>query len=573
MADDITTLLVRYKAETIELKKAKTLTDQLADEIAKSEVDMNKLDKTQRKTYESIVANTSKAKKGQEGLTDSIKSMVAGYLSYSAIKSAINQFADFDDALKRTQALTGATAMQSMELEKQARQLGETTAFTASQVAIAQGNMGQAGLKVNQILEATPGILALASAGQIDLASATDMAISTLNIFGLEASKATHVADLLATAQANSTGNTQWFSMALQNAGSTAKSLNFSLENTLSVLSAMASSYADGGSAGTALNAILRDLNKSMKGQEYIILRGKKVRVAQNGEMLSFAKIIGNTNKALQGLTATQKYQALATNFGDESIRGFLKLLEGGVEQIEKYDKIMDNATGTATLMAKIMESGVGGALRTLSSGIDGVVLNLVTTFEPAILAVLDTLNLFLGGINKVFSLINQSDALQSATAGLLSMAGAVKVLTVAMKFLGIATATTPIGLIASVVGLGVAGTSYFYKKFYSGKIKEAVTDNIPKHALGTNNSKGGLALVGERGPELVNLSKGSQVVPTEQTKELLSQNQNVGGDNINITINSSGANIDDIIEQMTEFFDQRERRKMARTRIMLGGA
>lgn len=267
MAEDITTLLVRYKQDTTELKKAKALTDQLADEIAQAEVDMDKLDKTQRKTYESIVNNSKKAQNSQVGLTDSIKSMVAGYLSFNTIKQAITMFADFDDALKRTQALTGATTEQSKALEKQARDLGATTAFTASQVAVAQGNMGQAGLKVNQILEATPGILALASAGQIDLASATDMSISALNIFGLEASKATHVADLLATAQANSTGNTQWFSSAIQNAGANAKTLGYTLEDTLAILGAMAPAFKDGGSAGTALNAILRDLNKNMNKQ------------------------------------------------------------------------------------------------------------------------------------------------------------------------------------------------------------------------------------------------------------------------------------------------------------------
>jgi hypothetical protein len=37
---------------------------------------------------------------------------------------------------------------------------------------------------------------------------------------------------------------------------------------------------------------------------------------------------------------------------------------------------------------------------------------------------------------------------------------------------------------------------------------------NIPKFADGTNFAPGGLALVGERGPELVNLPRGSQVIP-----------------------------------------------------------
>lgn len=571
MAEDITTLLVRYKQETTELKKAQALTDQLADEISRAEVDMDKLDKTQRKTYNSIVRNSKKAKTEQIGLTDSIKSMAAGYLSFHTIKQAVKQFADFDDALKRTQALTGATATQSMELEKQARDLGATTAFTASQVAIAQGNMGQAGLKVNQILEATPGILALASAGQVDLASATDMSISALNIFGLEASKATHVADLLATAQANSTGNTQWFSTAIQNAGANAKTLGYTLEDTLAILGAMAPAFKDGGSAGTSLNAILRDLNKNMNRQGQIMLNGKKVTIAQNGEMLSMSQIIANVDKATKNLTKTQKYQALATVLGDEAIRGFNVLLGAGSDEITRYDNIMDSATGTAKKMSDIMESSIGGALRETGSAIESVALQLVTTFEPAIMIVLDAFSGFLTNTSKILEVINNSDALQSVAAGFLTAAGAVKVLTGAMTLLGIASSATPLGAIAAIAGLVVAGGTYLYKKF--NKPEETATNNVPKYALGTNDAKGGLSLVGERGPELVNIPQGSQVVPTEKTKELLSQKNTVSGDNINITINSTGADIDDIIDKLTDFFDQRERRSIARTRIMLGGA
>lgn len=568
MAEDITTLLVRYKQETTELKKAQALTDQLADEISRAEVDMDKLDKTQRKTYDSIVRNSKKAKTEQVGLTDSIKSMAAGYLSFHTIKQAVKQFADFDDALKRTQALTGATAMQSMELEKQARDLGATTAFTASQVAIAQGNMGQAGLKVNQILEATPGILALASAGQVDLASATDMSISALNIFGLEASKATHVADLLATAQANSTGNTQWFSTAIQNAGANAKTLGYTLEDTLAILGAMAPAFKDGGSAGTSLNAILRDLNKNMNRQGQIMLNGKKVTIAQNGEMLSMSQIIANVDKATSKLTKTQKYQALATVLGDEAIRGFNVLLGAGADEITRYDNIMDSATGTAKKMSDIMESGVGGAIRELESVMEGIVLNIVSTFEPTILRMLDNITDTLTFLNKAITLMNTNDPFEKMAKSMEESGKAGKTLTSIISTYYDSLKFSPTGLVA-----GVNRRAFNLVRNLFSDDEKTATNNVPKYALGTNDAKGGLSLVGERGPELVNIPQGSQVVPTEKTKELLSQRNTVSGDNINITINSTGADIDDIIDKLTDFFDQRERRSIARTRIMLGGA
>lgn len=45
----------------------------------------------------------------------------------------------------------------------------------------------------------------------------------------------------------------------------------------------------------------------------------------------------------------------------------------------------------------------------------------------------------------------------------------------------------------------------------------------IPGFAEGTNSAPGGLALVGERGPELVNLPRGSQVIPNNQLMNMAS--------------------------------------------------
>lgn len=592
MAQDITTLLVKYKTDTIELQKAKSATDALANKIRGTEVDVNKLDSTQKKTYNSIVNNTNKAKGATDLLSGSIKSMLAGYLGFAAIKQATKLYADFDDQLKRTQALTGATATETMFLEKQSKELGKTTAFSASQVAQAQGNMAQTGMTVNEILEATPGILSLASAGQIDLANATDLTTSALNIFGLKADQSSRVADVLAKAQASSAGNAQWFGMAIQNVGANAKSLGYSLESTTAILATMAPAFKDGGSAGTALNAILRDLTAKMNKQGQVSIGNRKVNVAQNGTMLSMAKIIDNVSKATQGMTDVQKRQALATILGDEAMRGFNTLLGAGATTIVDYQNKMDTASGTAKKMADIMESGLGGSLRTLQSGIEAATLSIIDSLSPGIQVAIDT-------ATGLFSIANELAQLYKEYPGIMwSVTGALGILIGKQKIVAlwntIINMTNPWGWVklaitGVVVALGYLESKYKtvsnvikgIKNFFTGgKTTVDVTTTAteanmqPKaaYAGGTNNSIGGLALVGERGPELVNLSKGSQVVPTEETKELLKGNNIISSDNINITVNSANGDIDEIVEKITSIFEKRERRKLARTRIMLGG-
>lgn len=54
------------------------------------------------------------------------------------------------------------------------------------------------------------------------------------------------------------------------------------------------------------------------------------------------------------------------------------------------------------------------------------------------------------------------------------------------------------------------------------GSLIKSTTANQNRFAVGTRNAPGGLALVGERGPELINLPSGSQVIPAAQTSNML---------------------------------------------------
>lgn len=70
------------------------------------------------------------------------------------------------------------------------------------------------------------------------------------------------------------------------------------------------------------------------------------------------------------------------------------------------------------------------------------------------------------------------------------------------------------------------------------GGIKGSVKGMFTGYADGTYNHPGGLALVGERGPELLRLPTGSQVYPTGIAQPMM-QSARGGGDTYNITIDA----------------------------------
>lgn len=69
------------------------------------------------------------------------------------------------------------------------------------------------------------------------------------------------------------------------------------------------------------------------------------------------------------------------------------------------------------------------------------------------------------------------------------------------------------------------------------------------KYATGTNYHSGGMALVGEHGPELLNLNKGSSVTPADRTSQIL--NSNNRSQTINVTVNGYNRSNDEIVGDM----------------------
>lgn len=93
-----------------------------------------------------------------------------------------------------------------------------------------------------------------------------------------------------------------------------------------------------------------------------------------------------------------------------------------------------------------------------------------------------------------------------------------------------VAGITALVAVIAVLIGKGGELTSAM------GSITSATTgtmrsanSTVPRYATGTRNARGGMALVGENGPELVNLRGGERIYTNGQTRSLL------GGDSISI--------------------------------------
>src|SRR5690606_10797521 len=92
---------------------------------------------------------------------------------------AIKTAADFEQKIANVNSVLMGTAEQQELLAQIARKTGAETVFSASEAADAMFYMAQAGLDVDQIIGALPGVIDMAAATQEDLAFASESVIAT----------------------------------------------------------------------------------------------------------------------------------------------------------------------------------------------------------------------------------------------------------------------------------------------------------------------------------------------------------------------------------------------------------
>ena len=117
--------------------------------------------------------------------------------------AVVKTAANFESSMSKVSAISGATGNDLDALTEKAKELGETTKFSASESSEALQYMEMAGWKTNDMVDGLEGIMKLAAASGEDLASTSDIVTDALTAFGLKAEDSSHFADVLASASSS----------------------------------------------------------------------------------------------------------------------------------------------------------------------------------------------------------------------------------------------------------------------------------------------------------------------------------------------------------------------------------
>lgn len=292
---------------------------------------------------------------------------------------------DFESQMSRVKAISGATGDGFEKLQNQALDLGAKTAFSANECAEGMENLASAGFSTNEIMEAMPGTLdASASSGE-DLASTTEIMTGTLRGFGLEASQAGHVADVLAKNAADTNAAISDTGEAMKYIAPVAHSAGQSLEEVTAAVGIMADANIKGSQAGTTLRGALSRLADPSKEAAEKMKEIGFTAFDAHGKMLPLNQIIGNLQQSTKGLTDQQKQQAISTIFGQEAMSGMLTLVAAGPSKLNELTDSLKKSDGAADEMARTMQDNTKASIEQAFGALETAGIKTLKAAAPAI--------------------------------------------------------------------------------------------------------------------------------------------------------------------------------------------
>lgn len=396
-------------------------------EVNKATVAINKFNKELEKTdgFKSTKQKLEDASKKFESFGEKA-SKVGGTLSTHVSLpllgvgvAAAKVGMDFEAEMSRVQAISGATGSQFDELEKQALDLGQSTAFSAGEVAEAEENLASAGFSVNETIEALPGLLDLAASSGEDLANSSDIAASTLRGFGLEANQAGRVADVLAKNAAATNAAVADTGEAMKYVAPNARNAGISLEETTAAIGLLANAGIKGSQAGTTLRSMLVRLAKPADPAAKVMKQLGFNAFDSSGKMKSLADIMGELNEKTKGLTDQEKQAAIATIFGQEALSGVTVLMQNGKQGLTDLTNELDNASGSADKMAKTMQNNTKSAIEQMGGALETAGIKILKALAPSIKEVAEVV----GNLADKFSALSPSTQKLIVDLGLAAVA------------------------------------------------------------------------------------------------------------------------------------------------------
>lgn len=303
----------------------------------------------------------------------------------NGFREGVNVIIDFEKANSKLAGVLGSTKAGIAGLTDEARRLGATTAYTASEVTGLQVELAKLGFEQGQIKAMEEAILKFALAVDTDLGSAASVAGGALRAFGLEAEDAESAMATLAIGTTKSALSFNDYATMLSTTAPVAKAFGFTLEDTVALMGALKNANFDASLAATATRNILLNLADG----------SGKLATALGGPVTNLDELAAGLKK----LQAEGIDLATALELTDKRSVAAFETFINNADTLTTLRQGVTDCTGAFNDMYKEMGDNTQGSLNILKSTFEGLILRFYEG-KGAFKSFIDMLTQFVQGVS-----------------------------------------------------------------------------------------------------------------------------------------------------------------------------
>lgn len=330
------------------------------------------------------------------GTKVSVASGAVILLGTSAVKTA----SSFESAMKKVQAISGATGSDLEDLTALAREMGRATTFSASESAEALEYMALAGWDAQQMMSALPSVLKLAEATALDLATTSDVITDSMSALGLTFDELDDFVNQLAQTTVTSNTNMAQLGEAILTVGATAKSLSGDTVELNTILGVLADNGIKGSEAGTKLRNIILSLSAPTKAASKALKKLGVNAFDLDGNLRPLHEIFADLNKAMEDLSQAERDQMLSEIFNKTDLAGLNALLGTSAERFDELATAIENSEGKAEELSATMNDTAEGDLKRLQSATEDLAISFGNILIPLLREVVEHLQALTNWLN-----------------------------------------------------------------------------------------------------------------------------------------------------------------------------
>jgi TP901 family phage tail tape measure protein len=367
------------------------------------------------------------------------------------------EFAQANSTLQATLGLD-KNSDDFKSLKTQARSIGDNTAASANDAALAQIIIAKSGGSVDDIKAATPVTLNMSLANNRTMEESAKLLMSTKNAFGLANGQVAHLGDVISATLNKTAADFDGLNDALTYIAPVAKNAGVSVEQTTAMIGALAKAGTTGSMAGTGVRAMLLRV-QAPTGQAFKAIKELGVKTADSkGNMRPFFTILKEMQKSFEKnkLGTAQQAEYLKTIFGEEAASSAVTLMQSAASGLlDDLTKTFQGSDGSTEKLVRVQQDNLGGDFKELQSAQEAIGTDLYDQLDASLRKLTQDSTKFLLTVD---SWIQKNPALSSgiakaATAGLIFVG--------ALGALGLVAWPVMAGVNALIAGAGLLGTAF----------------------------------------------------------------------------------------------------------------